>query len=130
MSKVSRRALAHFGAEQLLAGRSARQVAKQLAAALVDSNRINEAGFLLEDIAWELERRQELAVGQVTSAYPLSAKFKAELAKQLKSATGAKVVILKSSIDKSVMGGLRLQTAGRVWDSTVRRKLSALREVF
>jgi F-type H+-transporting ATPase subunit delta len=130
MSKISRRALAHYGAEQLLAGQSARQVAKQLVAALMDSGRSGEADFLLEDISWELERRQELAAGQVTSAHPLSAKLQVELKAQLKQATGAKQVLLENNIDKSVLGGLRLQTAGKVWDSTVRRKLSELREVF
>jgi F-type H+-transporting ATPase subunit delta len=130
MSKVSRRALARYGAEQLLAGQSAKRLAKQLVAALIESGRAGEADFLLEDIAWELERRQELAIGQVTSAHTLSAKLQTELKKQLKQATGAKQVLLENNIDKSVLGGLRLQTAGKTWDSTVLRKLSELREVF
>jgi F-type H+-transporting ATPase subunit delta len=130
MSKISRRALANYSVERLLAGASARQTAKQVVAVLVESGRIADIDLLLEDIAWELERRQELAVGQVTTAQPLSAKLEAELKRQLKQATGAKEVLLEGSVDKSVLGGLRLQTASRVWDSTVLRKLSELREVF
>jgi F-type H+-transporting ATPase subunit delta len=130
MSKLSRRALAGYGADQLLAGKSPKLVARQLVAELAESGRIGEAQFLLEDIAWDLERRQELAIGKVTTAHPLSAKLAAELKTQLKRATGAKQVLLESTIDKSVLGGVRLETAGRVWDSTASRKLSELREVF
>ncbi|MBX4197429.1 F0F1 ATP synthase subunit delta [Candidatus Saccharibacteria bacterium] len=130
MTKVSRRALARYGAQQLLAGNSARQIAKQLAALLTEAGRVGEANFLLEDIAWELERNQELAVGKVITAHPLSTKLAAELKAQLKQATGARQVLLEAEVDKSVLGGLRLQTADKVWDSTVSRKLSELREVF
>jgi F0F1-type ATP synthase delta subunit len=49
---------------------------------------------------------------------------------QIKKATGAKDVVLEKRIDKSVLGGVRVETASRVWDATVSRKLSELKEVF
>jgi ATP synthase F1 delta subunit len=130
MSKLSRRSLARYGADQLIAGVPAKTVAKQLIAALAESGRANEAGFLLDDISWELEHRQALAIGKVTSAHELSSRLQTELKAQLKKATGAKQVLIEPSIDKSVHGGIRVQTAAMIWDDTVTRKLSELREVF
>jgi ATP synthase F1 delta subunit len=130
MSKVSRRSLARYGADQLLAGQPAKSVAKQLVSVLVESGKANEANFLLDDISWELERRQTLAIGKVISAHELSAKLQAEIKAQLQKATGAKQVLIEPSIDKSVHGGIRIQTATQIWDDTVSRKLSELREVF
>jgi F-type H+-transporting ATPase subunit delta len=130
MSKISRRSLANYGVDQLIAGKPAKSVAKQLVTILAEQGWLSQAAFLLDDISWELENRQALAVGKVTSAQPLSAKIQAELKAQIKQATGVKEVLLDSDIDKSVIGGIRLETSSRVWDSTVSRKLSELREVF
>jgi F-type H+-transporting ATPase subunit delta len=127
---VSRRSLAQYGADQLLAGKPAKAVAQHLVAVLVESRKTDEVQFLLEDVAWELEHRQALAIGKVTSAHPLTAKLQTEVEAQLKQATGAKQVLVESEIDKSILGGLRVQTAARIWDNTVSRKLSELREVF
>lgn len=130
MSKISRRSLARYGADQLLAGTPAESVAKKLMAVLAEAGKIGEASFLLDDISWELEQRRALTIGKITSAHELSAKLQTELKAQLKKATGAKQVLIESSVDKSVHGGIRLQTATRIWDDTVARKLSELREVF
>jgi F-type H+-transporting ATPase subunit delta len=130
MNKLSRRTLAQWGAQQLLDGHSAKIVAKQLVAMLSESNRLNEANFLMEDIAWELENQKALAIGTAVSAHPLSSKLQSELQAYLMKATGAKQVLLENVIDESVVGGVRLETASQVWDTTVKQKLSELREVF
>lgn len=130
MNKLSRRALAQWGASQLLDGKSARLTAKHLVAVLKESKRLDQIDILMEDIAWELENRRALAVGHVTSAHPLTAKLESELKVYVKKVTGANEVSIENHIDKSVIGGVRLQTASRVWDATVKRKLSELREVF
>jgi F0F1-type ATP synthase delta subunit len=130
MNKVSRRALAHWAADQLTAGKSAAVVAKHLAAVLKQSNMAGQVMFLINDISWELEQRQALAIGKVTSASSLSKKLETSLVSQIKQATGAKDVVLEKNIDKSVLGGLRVETASRVWDATVSRKLAELKEVF
>jgi F0F1-type ATP synthase delta subunit len=57
-------------------------------------------------------------------------RLETSLVSQIKQATGAKDVVLEKNIDKSVLGGLRVETASRVWDSTVSRKLAELKEVF
>lgn len=130
MSKLSRRALASYGADQLLAGEPTVKIAKRLVALLVESGRQNEVDFLLDDISWELERRKALASVTVTTARPLSNELETELKQEVKKATGAAEVLLKANIDKSVLGGVRIETASRIWDNTLSRKLSELREVF
>jgi F0F1-type ATP synthase delta subunit len=52
------------------------------------------------------------------------------LISQIKKATGAQAVVLEKTVDKSVIGGLRVQTSNHVWDSTIARKLIELKEVF
>ncbi|HLY67514.1 MAG TPA: F0F1 ATP synthase subunit delta [Chloroflexota bacterium] len=130
MNRVSRRSLAHWAADQLIAGRPAGSVAKHLAAVLKESNTTGQVGFLVNDIAWELEQRQALAVGKITSARPLARSIEKALASQIKKATGARDILLEKNIDKSVLGGVRVETANHVWDTTVARKLSELKEAF
>jgi F-type H+-transporting ATPase subunit delta len=130
MTKLSRRALARWAADQLSAGKSAALVAKQLAAVLAESKMQNQAGFLIDDITWELEQRKTLAIGHVTTANPLPHQLEQALAGQIKKAAGVQDVILQTEIDKSVIGGVRVETASHVWDSTISRKLSQLKEVF
>jgi F0F1-type ATP synthase delta subunit len=52
------------------------------------------------------------------------------LISHIKQATGARDVVLEKNVDKSVVGGLRVETSNHVWDSTIARKLAELKEVF
>jgi len=130
MSKISRRSLARYGAEQLLAGKPASEIASHLAASLAEANMSQQVDFLLGDIAWELERRGELAVGQVVTASQLTSELEAAIKAQIQKATNTKAVLLENSVDKRVLGGMRVETSGKVWDTTISRKLTNLREVF
>jgi F0F1-type ATP synthase delta subunit len=130
MRGISRRALARWATDELASGTPAAKVAGHLAAVLKDSNALNQAGFLMSDIAWELEHRNILAIGKITSATPISKQLESALKTQLKAATQARNVSLEKNIDKSVLGGVRVETASHIWDQTVSRKLSELREVF
>jgi len=128
MSKVSRRSMAQYAANQLISGKKVVDIAKRLASLLVESGRAGELEFLLGDIKWELERRGELAAASVTTAKPLTEILEAELKAQIKKALGTKEVQLEGKLDKSTLGGIRIETASRVWDSTVDRQLRDLRE--
>jgi F-type H+-transporting ATPase subunit delta len=130
MNKTSRRELARWAATELANGQAARKIAKHLVACLTESNRLSQFDFLLADINWELEQRKQLATSKVTSATPLSEQLKKALAQQIKQVTKADEVLIENNIDKSVIGGIRVETASHVWDNTVAQKLSALREVY
>lgn len=127
---MTRRALARYAVEALIAGQPITKVAKHLAAALIEAGREKEAGLLLNDINWELEDRGQLAQAKVTSATPLADQLVKELRAKIKAATKVNNVSIESEVDKSVIGGLKVETATRLWDQTVKRKLADLREAF
>jgi F-type H+-transporting ATPase subunit delta len=128
MNKISRRALARYAVEQLDKGESSAKLAEYLAGALVESGRAGEVDYLVGDIAWELERRGVLATTRIVSATPLTNELETQLKQQLKKTIGARDVVLDKKLDESIIGGLRIESATRVWDNTVRRKLTDLKE--
>ena len=125
--KVSRRALARYAADQLLAGTTAHVVAKYLAATLLDSQRQKEADLLLADINYELQNRGRVAAATVTTASQLSAGLRSEIARLVKKSAKVQQVILTEQIDKNIIGGVRIETPERTWDKTVTSQLNKLR---
>jgi F0F1-type ATP synthase delta subunit len=127
-AKVSRRSLARYAADQLLAGTAASIVARHLAATLIDSQRQKEADLLLTDISYELQSRGRLAAATVTTASQLSARLRSEVTDLVKKSSKVQQVILTEQIDKKIIGGVRIETAERTWDKTVIEQLNKLRE--
>lgn len=130
MSKVSRRTLAYYAVDQLAGGESAKKVAEKLVAIIHEQAMADQVDFLLADIAWEFETRGQISVARVTTAHPLSKELRNALMTQIEKATKVSEVLLDENIDKSVIGGIRIETASRVWDGTTARKLTDLREAF
>jgi F-type H+-transporting ATPase subunit delta len=77
-----------------------------------------------------LEQRGRLTAASITSARPLSENLETELKTALKKLVQVETVLLNNEVDKSVLGGVRIETPTRVWDSTVARQLRDLREAF
>jgi len=127
MSKLSRRQLARYGADQLLAGAPARTTARRLAAVLITSRRQNEAELLMDDIAWELEARGQLANARITSARRLTPALRQQLLKAVKQAAGVAAVNATEQVEPSLLGGLRVETARHNWDHTIARRLNELK---
>lgn len=126
---VSRRALARYAADRLLEGAEAHDVAKHLAAVLIESQRQKQVDLLLADIDYELQRRGRLAAATVTTATVLSADLRDEIALLVKRSAKVQQVILTEQIDKRIIGGLRIETAERTWDKTVTSLLNKLRKL-
>ena len=130
MAVLSRRQLAAYAANELLANKRVGSVAKELAAVLVNSRRANQAELLAQDIAWELERRGTAANASVTAAHELSDQLRKQIAAFVKKSAKVDQVIIDEVIDKSVIGGIRIDTAAHSWDKTLSRKLTDIREVL
>ncbi len=130
MANLSRRQLASYAADQLLGNKPMRAIAKELASILVASRRQNQTELLADDIAWELEYRGKAANAQVTIAHSLSQQLHREIIAHIKKAAGVEQVIINQHIDKSVIGGVRIDTAVHSWDKTLSRKLTDIREVI
>jgi F0F1-type ATP synthase delta subunit len=127
---LSRRQLAEYAATQLLKGANTKEVAARLAAVLKETKRVHEAELLARDIAWELETRGKIATANVTSASPLSESLRADIIEFIKNAGKTNEVSLEENIDKSVLGGVKIETAVHLWDKTLSTKLRNIREAF
>jgi F-type H+-transporting ATPase subunit delta len=130
MHNLSRRQLAVYAADQLLDNARPAKIARELAAILIISRRANQAGLLADDIGWELERRGRAANATVVSAHTLSEQLRKDITAHVKKAAGVKEVIINQTVDPSVLGGVRIETAAHSWDKTLSRKLTEIKEVF
>lgn len=128
--RLSRRVLARWGAEALMDGQPAGRVAKHLAAAMLESGHRGEAELLIDDIAWELERRGKLSSAMATTASGLSAELRKQLAAKIKETNKVSSVWLSEKTDPAVIGGVRVETPSKVWDHTVKHQLAEIREAF
>ena len=127
MASFSRRQLARYAVDELLAKNSPADIANHLAAALITAKKQKEADLLLDDVAEQLESRGLLARAIVTSANKLSSELKERLGKQIKDAAQVKELSLREQIDPDVIGGVRIETASHTWDRTIARKLSEIK---
>jgi F-type H+-transporting ATPase subunit delta len=120
--RLSRRKIATYAADQLLAGAAKREVLRSVAAYLVEARRTREAILLIRDIEDVLASRGYV-VADVTSAHPLSKALKDEI----KALVGGDTLQLRELVDPSVLGGMKIDVPGKRFDGTIRRKLTALR---
>ena len=130
MRHLSRRSLARWAANQITSGTDEKAIVDQLAATLIASRRENQADMLARDVAYELERSGQLGTATITTRYPLSADMRSVLQRQIAQATATKSMQLDEKIDPTVIGGVRIATATRSWDFTVRSQLNELRKVL
>ena len=130
MANLSRRQLASYAASQLLDNKRMSAIAKQLAAVLTATKRQGQANLLANDIVWELERRGKVANAHVVTAHALSQELKKQIVAQVKKTAKVEQVIISEQIDKSVIGGVRIDTAAHSWDKTLSRKLTDIQEII
>jgi F-type H+-transporting ATPase subunit delta len=120
--RISRRKLAQYVAEKLEAGVSTRSTLRELAAYLAESRRVREYELIVRDIEDVLAGRGTV-IADVTSAHELSDDSR----KNIKKTLGSSSVYLREIVDASVLGGVRIDTPGKRYDSTIRHKLNALK---
>ena len=128
MRLVSRRKLAKYAAEQIMAGNDT--IMEELASLLVYEKRQREIELLVRDVEAELAEHGEI-VASIESARKLDVDTKREIEKYLMSAVGANnnksKVTLKESIDPTLIGGFKLRTPTATLDATIAKKLNDLR---
>ena len=128
MRLVSRRKLAKYAAEQIMAGNDT--IMEEIAILLVYEKRQREIELLVRDVESELAEHGEI-VASVESARKLDVDTKREIEKYLMSAVDTKSnkskVTLKESIDPTLIGGFKLRTPTATLDATIAKKLNDLR---
>lgn len=121
--KLSRRKLAQYVADALVAGAEASVVLREVAAYLIDSGRLRETELVIRAIEDTLADRG-IVLARVTTATDLTATLRRDIEEMI----NARQVTLDTTIDPSVIGGVRIEIPGKVLDATVQRKLLALRQ--
>ncbi len=121
-NRLSRRKIAEFVADELVAGTSKKEVLARVAAYLTASGRTRELELLVREIEDMLASRG-IVVADVTSAHSLSAATKDRINKLV----GADVLQLRERRDETVLGGSRIDVPGKRYDGTIQHRLTALR---
>lgn len=120
--RLSRRKMAAYVADKLVAGTPVDVALREVAAYLQDSRRTREQELLVRDIEDAMAARG-IVVADVASAHPIDASIK----DKIKAMTGASSLQLRQSVDESLLGGIRVDIPGKRFDGTIRHKLNALR---
>ena len=121
-TKLSRRKIASYAAQQIVSGESVSQTVDAVAAYLIESGRIRETELVARAIEDELARRGHV-VARVTTAEKLDLTLDESIAK----ITSAKKVYVDTIVDPDVIGGVIIETPDKKLDASIRSKLNALR---
>ena len=109
-------------ADKLIAGEPTKQVLLEVATYLAANKRTREQHLLVRDIETALAARG-VVVADITSAHPVTS----DLTAAIKSLTGADSLQVRSMVDPTLLGGIRIDIPGKRFDGTIRRKLNALK---
>jgi F-type H+-transporting ATPase subunit delta len=105
------------------------ELMRNLLRLLVDKNRESETTAVYRAFVELVEEAQGLVHVEVVTAVPLTAPLQKALQAKIESSL-RKTVELTTTVDKEILGGLRLRIGDRVADATVRHRLERLREVL
>ena len=121
--KISRRKLAQYVVDSFNNGTSLSGLLREVAAYLVATGRTREAELVVRAIEDMLAARGSV-VTRVTTARPMSDTLKREIT----ALVDADTVYIDEIVDPDIMGGVRIETPGKILDATLKRKLLALRQ--
>ena len=96
---------------------------RELAAYLIETRRTREAEAIVR-LAQEMLEHQGSVLARVTTARQLDAGLRREIEKLL----DAEKVEFDEVVDPSVIGGIKIETPSRVFDSTIASRIEKLRE--
>jgi F-type H+-transporting ATPase subunit delta len=96
---------------------------------LVDKGRESELAAVFRAFVQLVEEAQGVVHVEVVTAVPLTASLQEALRAKIESSLH-KTVELTLTVDKEILGGLRLRIGDRVADASVRHRLERLRELL
>ena len=125
-SNASRRKVAQYYAKAITDGKDDEKIVAQLADFLVSNGRTKEMDMIVADIEYQLSL-DGVVTANVTSAHHLDEMTKKAVVELVTKQTGAKDVQLNEQINSNVVGGVKLEVSGSELDTTVARRLKALK---
>lgn len=96
---------------------------------MVERGMTDQIGDLARVFGETAEGKRGIVVVEVTTAIELDEGLRAKLVKQLSDAIG-RPVSLRERVDGSILGGIRINVAGRVLDGTVKSQLEGVRQAL
>lgn len=128
-SSFSRTKLADKVAE-LMNKESQSSLAAKIAAYLVENNKASELNSLSRDIMQVRKSRDHIVELTAISSHKLSPPQLEDIKKTvLKISPNAKDIIVNERVDRSVVGGIRLEFANHLLDLSVSAKLNKLKQL-
>ena len=103
------------------------ELVRNLLCILVDKSRESEVAGIYRAFVQLVEEAQGLVHVEVVSAVPLTPPVQEALRARIAASLG-KTVELTMSVDRELLGGLRLRIGDRVADASIRHRLERLRE--
>ncbi len=105
------------------------ELVRNLLRLLVDKSRESELAGIYRAFVALVEKAEGLVHVEVVTAVPMPPTLQEALRAKIASSLG-KTVELTLSVDKEILGGLRLRIGDQVADASVRHRLERLREVL
>lgn len=127
--KASRSRLSKKIADKSLKDGVTKRLAREVAAYLLEENRVNELDSILRDVQadWAAAGYVEVVAA---SAHELTPQVKREITAQVKKLyPDAKQIIITEEPDPSVIGGVRLTLANQQLDLSVETKLNKFKQL-
>jgi F-type H+-transporting ATPase subunit delta len=118
---ASRTQVAAYVADQLEKDRAG--AIRSAAAWLVDHGQARGADYLARDVAQVLAERGYVSV-RVVTARTLDEVARQRVEAYVRAQTGAKELELETAVDPSLIGGVIVETPGRILDASVKTKLA------
>ncbi len=110
-------------------GESVTPEALAIVTLMVERDLTDSLGDLARVFGETAESERGIVVAEVTTAIELDDALRAKLIKQLTTATG-RPVRLRERVDVDILGGIRINVAGRVLDGTVTSQLDDVRQAL
>lgn len=126
MPKIARRKLATYFVTQLEAGVSAKKLAEQAVAYLVEERQVGQLELLIRDIEQAAAQRG-VVVAHIETAKPLQADATKQISDFVRAAENAReVIVTETETNPELIGGVIVRTPTSVFDGSIRAKLRQL----
>jgi F-type H+-transporting ATPase subunit delta len=96
---------------------------------MVERRMTDNLGDLARAFTETAEAERGIVVAEVTTAIELDDALRAKLVKQISAALG-RPVTLRERVDETILGGIRINVAGRVLDGTITSQLDGVRQAL
>ena len=93
---------------------------------LANNGRLILINEVIEDFLSEVSRINGEVKAEVTSSFPLDQNLQKKVVSAISEATGIKKIILSTSVDESLIGGLIVKIGSKMIDNSLKTKLNRL----